>query len=67
MAKLLVEIHVEGSAKEVMKHIEDNKDDYFPVGNNFISVDSAELRVDPTDNDFYLFKLRGVIDEETGG
>jgi hypothetical protein len=68
MAKLLVEIDLgdDQTIEELVAHIEANKEDYFPVGENFISVDSAQLRADPNDDDFYLFKLKGIFDEESG-
>ena len=65
MAKLLVEIDMgDMSAEDLKNHIEKNREDYFPVGENFISVDKTELTTDPTENGFYLFKLLGIIDHE---
>lgn len=67
MAKLLVEIDMGNdiSAEELMDDIEKNGKDWFPVGRNYISIDATTyLKKDPTDNDFYLFKLHGVIDDE---
>ena len=64
MAKIIVEIDMgdDRDAEALKKHIEDNREDYFPVGGNFIAIDSAELKKDPTDDSFYLFKLMGIID-----
>ena len=65
MAKIIVEIDMgDMSAEELKKHMEDNKEDYFPAGGNFIAIDSAELKKDPTDDSFYLFKLMGIIDSD---
>ena len=66
MAKLIVEIDMGSkmNAEQLKDYMDKNRDDFFPIGGNFVSVDRMELKTDPTDNDFYLFKLLGVIDHE---
>ena len=66
MAKIIVEIDMGDmfTAEEIKKEMEANKEDWFHVGGNFVSIDKMTLKKDPTDDSFYLFKLMGIIDSD---
>jgi hypothetical protein len=64
MAKMLVEVEISDiSAQDLMKEIEGNKKEWFPVGENMVSVNQYYMKLSPEQGSF-LFKLRGIIDEE---
>ena len=62
--KILVEIDIGREFDELKKELEDNRKDWFPVGGDMISIDNAHLKIDPLDDSFYLFKCRGIIEED---
>ena len=66
MAKLIVEIDMGDvyTADQLKGWLEKDKKEWFPVGDNLVSVDANILKADPTDDDSYLFKLLGIIDHE---
>jgi hypothetical protein len=76
MAKLIVEIDIgkmvltfgdqpDSSKETLLAHMKKYKDDWFPTSDKtLVSVDSGSLTLDPTDDSFYQFKLREVIDSE---
>ncbi len=62
MVKLLVEIPVYGSAKELMEDMENNREKWF-VGNTSV-LKLNESYINKSDEGEYLFILKGVIDDE---
>lgn len=37
--------------------VKEHREDFFPMGDNRISIDNGILEVDPTDDSFYLFEF----------
>ena len=61
MAKLIVEIDL---GPRTTKQDILNEPDWFPTGDpTKISVDSADLKIDPTEDSFYLFKLLEIKED----
>ena len=66
MPKLIVEIDLGPriSAAEIRNELEWARDgrttDWFPMADERISIDNAFLKIDPTEDSFYLFKLLEV-------
>lgn len=71
MAKLIVEIDLGPRVPKLnitneREHTRDgHTTNWFPTGDpDQISIDNAFLKVDPTDDSFYLFKLLDVVDAQ---
>lgn len=57
--RILVEIELPG---QTITDYQRNHDEWHPTGDqNKISVDNAYLEMDPTDDSFYLFRLRSIL------
>lgn len=57
--KILVEIEL---GNHTIKDYQENQKEWHPTGDpKRISVDSAYLEPDPTDDSFVMFKLRGIL------
>lgn len=57
MVKVLVVIDINNRTKEEVQA------DFFPHGNDVISVDEAYLKEDREDNSFYEFEFKGFVEE----
>ncbi len=55
--QLVVHINMPDHMDEA--YVEAHKEDFFPLGDNRISIDNAILEVDPTDDSFYMFEFVG--------
>ncbi len=65
MAKIIVEVEVnKGTAEDFKNMVEESREAFFPVGDNFLSVKKSILKDNPVDNAYCLFKLIGIIDSE---
>jgi hypothetical protein len=66
MAKIIVEIEVPGSAEDIKAEIEKERNDKVFDGwlneEGKIVLDSALLRIDSVDDDFYVFNLVEIKD-----
>jgi hypothetical protein len=62
VAKLIVEIDASFNEKAhgmtFGEYVEKHKKDFFPTADkDMISVDACDLKTDPSDDSFYLFRL----------